>query len=452
MTPVTHPYPLRRKPPAIANVARSLVDGDGCWTCHRTAIFAVRPQRCQSLGPCRLGTPLADPGGMFVCPNRLVAAATWLVVILVGCTDRETDDGSIGGDGKADEAAELTLTLSSSGGVMRAKETPRFSGAPPTSRKFTCATEGRTPDGFRLICERGQEQLRLTYGPGDGFGAGIYVKSSAFPDKRAYYHCAGSATASDQWPAELQCSATTPRTVIDGQLVSPFSPSLAGVGIFNAHHVATETSSGAQLLRGMKPFRPEDFDDLQQLDVNAVLIFKRATEANEVAEEIDALASIGVPAEQIVNVPFNWKNFPNFEEPCRMTVQSLKLLKEWTASGKTSFVHCTVGEDRTGHLAGLYRLLTETTPIQTIFEQELCERGYSAGNPQKPLARVVSEVDSDLTPVFLKMAFKIATGELTESSLDEAVCDTDPGSDPAFADPQWDPASFRCSISTRYRL
>src|SRR5687768_17574715 len=101
---------------------------------------------------------------MSVCSYGRVVGATWLFVILVGCTDREPDASGPGpdpgGDGKADEASELTLTLSSSGGMLRAKETPRFSGAPSGSAaKFACPTEGRTPDGWRLICERGQEQL-----------------------------------------------------------------------------------------------------------------------------------------------------------------------------------------------------------------------------------------------------------------------------------------------------
>ena len=94
---------------------------------------------------------------------------------------------------------------------------------------------------------------------------------------------------------------------------------------------------------------------------------------------------------------------------------------------------------------------TAATPI-TIFNDEMCERGYSAGNPQKPFAAVVKEVDTDLTPLFLKMAFKIKQGELSPTSLDESVCDTDPESDPAFTTTDWNPEDFRCSISTRYRL
>ncbi|MBS1119854.1 MAG: hypothetical protein H6Q90_2082 [Deltaproteobacteria bacterium] len=386
--------------------------------------------------------------------NRLVVGALSLGIVLVGCVSQEAgeEEGTVG-DGKADGISEFTLKLNRlQDGTLRAKETPKLVGAPSGSTKFTCPTEGRTPDGWRLLCERGDEQLTLTFGPEGLAGAAIYRKSSLAPDKRSYYHCSATTAATDEWPTELQCSAKQPKTLVNGQMISPFAPSLAGVGISNAHFVAEDASSGARLLRGMKPFRDADFEDLQNLGVGAVLIFKRPTASTEVDKEIAALTPIGIPDTRIVNVEFPWKDFADFREPCRMTVQSLKLLRDWTAGGTTAFFHCTVGEDRTGYLAGLYRLLTETAAVDTIFEQELCERGYSAGNPQKPYAGVVKEIDSDLTPLFLKMAFKIATGELTESTLDESVCDVDPAGDPAFADAQWDAAGFQCLVSTRYRL
>jgi multiple sugar transport system permease protein len=88
-----------------------------------------------------------------------------------------------------------------------------------------------------------------------------------------------------------------------------------------------------------------------------------------------------------------------------MTVRSLKLLRDWTAAGKTTFFHCTVGEDRTGYLAGLYRLLTETTTAKAMFEQEMCERGYSSGNPQKPYVGLQNYRELKSDPYF-KQALK----------------------------------------------
>jgi hypothetical protein len=376
-------------------------------------------------------------------------AIRFVALALIGCAADPQDDATVA-DGKTDGITEFRLTLTTSGSTLRAKETPKLPGAPSGTTSFACPTDGRTADGWRLLCDRGQERLTLTYDPEERVGAAIYIKATSASDKRSYYHCSATTADPDKWPGELRCTAKSPRTMIDGQMVSPFASSITDVGIFNAH-VVSETAS-AKLVRGMKPFRDADFEDLHDLGVKAVLIFKRPTEASEVDEEIDALTPIGVPTSQIVNVQFPWKNFADFAEPCKMTVQSLKLLKDWTTSGKTTFFHCTVGEDRTGYLAGLYRLLTEQTSVQTIFEQELCEHGYSAGNPQKPYAGVVNEIDADLTPIFLKMAFKISTGELTEDALDESVCATDPASDSAFTDAQWNAASYRCSVSTRYRL
>lgn len=376
-----------------------------------------------------------------------------ILALVAGCIGGDdADDNIVGGGGKDDGIAEFRLSLTSSGGVLRARETPRLPGSVSGSTaSFTCPVDDRKPTGWRLLCERGKERLSIAYGSAERAGAAVYQKSASEPDRRSYYRCTATTQPADAWPQELRCTAKQPTGSIGGQMVSPFASSITGVGIRNAHVVSEDASTG-KLVRGMKPYREADFEDLRDLDVGAVLMFKRPTASTEVSEEGDALAAIGLPATQFVNIEFGWKNFADFAEPCRMTVRGLKLLRSWIASGKTAFLHCTVGEDRTGYLAGLYRLLTEDSSVPTIFEEELCEHGYSAGNPQKPFAGVVNEIDADLTPLFLKMAFKIASGDLTRTTLDESVCDVDPKNDPAFADAQWDAASFRCSMSTRYRL
>ena len=380
--------------------------------------------------------------------TRLVVGAFSLAA-LIGCVDQDEGDGSDAVvDGKADGISSFKVKLTSSSGTYRATDTPKLTTG--STGSFACATDARTPNGWRLVCTRSKEQLTLVYGPDDRVGAAIYKRSTSSPDKRNYFHCTATAADPDKWPTELSCAAKSPRTNIGGQLVSPFSSSLDDIGIFNSHVVSE--SGTTKVFRGMKPFRDADFDDLKSLGVDAVLIFKKPTAATEVDEETDALAPIGVSAANVINVPFLWKDFPDFESPCRMTVRSLKALDDWSTAGKTSFFHCTVGEDRTGYLAGLYRLLTETAPVRTIFDEEMCERGYSAGNPQKPMFGVANEVDADLTPIFLKMAFKISTGELAPGQLDESVCATDPATDPAFTGAQWTASGYRCAVSTRYRL
>ena len=382
---------------------------------------------------------------------RVVVRA--LLFAVVGCGDvAEPDDEGTVSDGKADGIAEFTLKLTkTSTGPQRAKESPKLPGAPTGTTKFTCPVDDRTDDGWRLLCERGKERLSLTWGPGELEGAAIYRKSSSVPDSRSFYHCEAKTAAPDAWPAELTCSARTPKSLVGGQMISPFSSSI-DLGIANSHLVS-EDANGAKLFRGMKPFRPTDFEDLESLGVGAVLIFKKPTASTEVSKETAALIPIGIPETNIVNIPFGFKDFADFGGPCRQTVQGLKQLRAWTDAGTTAFLHCTVGEDRTGYLAGVYRLLTDgaATP-EGIFEQEMCERGYSSGNPQKPFAGVAKEIDADLTPLYAKMAFKIAQGELSTTSLDETVCDADPADDPAFDDAKWDPESFRCLVSTRYRL
>jgi hypothetical protein len=376
-------------------------------------------------------------------------AALGALLLLAGCIEAEPEEGVVS-DGKADGISELKLKITKSAGKLRAKESPKLAGAPSGSTSFSCPTEERTGDGWRLLCKRGKEELALTFGPTELAGAAVYKKSTSSPDTRLFFHCeATTSTAPDQWPGELTCTSKQPKSLVNGQMVSPFSSSI-DIGIANSHVVA-EHASGATLFRGMKPFRDADFEDLQSLDIGAVLIFKRPTSSTEISKETASLDKIGIT--KIVNEPFGFKDFADFAEPCRQTVRSLAQIVEWTDAGTNTFLHCTVGEDRTGYLAGLYRLLTDSTAeVESIFESELCERGYSSGNPQKPMAGVAREIDADLTPIFLKMAFKIAQGELTRTSLDESVCDVDPAGDAAFEVAKWDAEQFRCSISTRYRL
>lgn len=384
---------------------------------------------------------------------RLLANSVVSIALFASCAspaDELDDDGVVSVGGKEDGVAEFKLTLTTSGATHKAKESPKLAGAPSGTTAFSCPTDERTADGYRLLCTRGKERLSIVYGPGEKVGAAVYLKTSAEPDHRAYYRCTATTQQAGKWPTALTCTVKQPRSMIGGQMVSPFASTVANLGIFNGHVVA-EDASHARVIRGMKPFRTADFANLSGLDVGSVLMFKKATSANELAQETAALGNVGIPSDHVVNVAFPWKDFPDFAEPCRMTVRGLKLVRGWVTSGKSTFLHCTVGEDRTGYLAGLYRLLTETSDARTIFDDELCENGYGAGNPQKPAA-VVNAIDDDLTPLFLKMAFKIKRGELTPTSLDESVCDVDPDDDAAFTGAEWDAAGYQCKMSTRYRL
>ena len=51
----------------------------------------------------------------------------------------------------------------------------------------------------------------------------------------------------------------------------------------------------------------------------------------------------------------------------------------------------------------------------------MCENGYANGNPNKP-NYVVREIREDLTPLFLYMSDKIASGKLKLSNLSKLIC------------------------------
>lgn len=85
------------------------------------------------------------------------------------------------------------------------------------------------------------------------------------------------------------------------------------------------------------------------------------------------------------------------------------------------FFHCTVGEDRTGYLAGLWDVLTKKNNHKVAFQKQMCERGYSRGNPHKP-EYVVKEIRKDLTPLFLGMLELIKEGKIRLESLSSRAC------------------------------
>ncbi|HEY4057835.1 MAG TPA: hypothetical protein VGM39_14575 [Kofleriaceae bacterium] len=391
--------------------------------------------------------------------KSLLIGAISVASLLAACAGDEANEGSDDDvqvvDGKADGASSFKMVVSttSNENTFKGKETPKLPGAGSSTAKLTCAMTA-TDNGTRYICKRNKELLTILFGVDEMKGAAIYLKSTSSPDSRMYFHCEAPDSEGDGIPEEFDCSPASPKTNIGGQLVSPFASDVEGLNIPNAHEVDNDLlHSGAWLLRGMKPFRDADFTDLENLNVDSVLIFKKATSAHEIADETAALADIGVTTENVVNIPFGWKDFANFKDPCVQTVQALKQLVAWQHAGKKTYFHCTVGEDRTGYLAGLYRLLVQSGWTERdVFDSELCEHGYSSGNPVKPLAAVAKEVDSDLTPIFLKMAYKISKGELTVDSLDESVCNSDPADEADFTGDRWNATKYRCLPSSMFRL
>lgn len=225
---------------------------------------------------------------------------------------------------------------------------------------------------------------------------------------------------------------------------SPFKSTVPGITIGNTHLVG---KGQGEVLRGSQPLT--SIPELIAYGITDVLIFKTETR-NEVAQEIASLREAGLSADRITHIPFKWKDVGSFEEVCNQVLDGLdKLQVVRSTRGRKIFFHCTVGEDRTGMLAGLHRLLNEGGDFAKTFQSELCENGYEAGNPKKP-GMVVDAIRSEITPNFLKFSYLIQTGAITKTKLDRGVCKRDSEITAAMAgDRRYDVAPFKCKASSK---
>lgn len=179
-------------------------------------------------------------------------------------------------------------------------------------------------------------------------------------------------------------------------LKSPIPSSIPGIELPNTHYV----SDDQLVLRSMGP--KGHYEELEMLGVENVLIFKKQTR-KEVDQEIAELKSRGYRKQNILHIPFLWHDYESQYSACTQTIEGLNYIIGKQSKGETTLVHCTVGEDRTGHLMGLYRIITQGWETDYAFKNEMCERGYARGNKNKP-NYVVGEVRNDLSPIFFKMA------------------------------------------------
>jgi hypothetical protein len=346
------------------------------------------------------------------------------------------------GDGVSEEAlTTVTFDVKKDGEAWTALDAPGLSS---NRAPMTCGDLYERDGTSRVVCTRGKEQLEiLAHGT---TAVVVHRPSGVTVDKRGFYTCKASGKAGTI-PAKLDCSGTKARSrSVGGHLGAALDSTVSTVDIANTHVVGTGTS----VLRGMAPWTDDDYADLQGYGIKSVLVFKNQTgTGHDVADEVARFEGLGLHVDQI---PFEWKDFASFKEPCEQTVTALQILAKSVSARKKIFFHGTVGEDRTGYLAGLHRLLRESSATpRTMFSEELCERGYGSGNPLKPYFAVVQKLDTQLTPLFLKMAYLIESGKLTTKTLSTAVCATDPATDPGFsADPELDPKTYRCATSTAF--
>jgi protein-tyrosine phosphatase len=199
-------------------------------------------------------------------------------------------------------------------------------------------------------------------------------------------------------------------------LKSPFPSTVPELTTPNSHYVDTE----GRVLRSSTP-KKKQIQELKDFDIEQVIIFKKQTR-KEVDREIKELKAIGYKPSQIHHIPFRWKGFESRQVACEQTIQALKIIQKQRtkASGKV-FFHCTVGEDRTGHLAGIFRMLDQGFSRDQAFQEEMCENGFGRGNPKKPW-KVYGSIRKELTPLFLYMASLVEDGLIDLNNLDESVC------------------------------
>ncbi len=221
------------------------------------------------------------------------------------------------------------------------------------------------------------------------------------------------------------------------EFISPFPSTVDGISIPNAHLVA---KGQGEIYRGMSP--DGKASELKAQGITDILVFKDDAK-NEVKDEIAELVAGGFKASQLVNIPFKWNKINSYEESCTQIVEALKLVTaSYSTPGKKLYFHCTVGEDRTGLLAGLFRMLADGITTRDAFDHEMCLNGYEAGDPTKP--PVVNQlIYENLTPLYLKVATLIERGKISKGSIDSSVCK----SEPAIA---YNPSDFRCGNSPRY--
>jgi hypothetical protein len=201
------------------------------------------------------------------------------------------------------------------------------------------------------------------------------------------------------------------------EFVSPFPSTVSGLSIPNAHLV--EKGRGS-VYRGMAP--NGHVAELHDHGITDVLIFKENV-GNDVNDEHAELQANGFPVAAhlqdpgVHQIPFLWDQVPSFANDCGQIVEALWLLENRLhRKGTSVFFHCTVGEDRTGLLAGLFRMVNERLSTRETFDREMCPHGYEAGNPQKP-DWVNTTIRKALTPVFLKVATLIEKHKLTTRML-----------------------------------
>jgi protein-tyrosine phosphatase len=201
---------------------------------------------------------------------------------------------------------------------------------------------------------------------------------------------------------------------VQAGLISSMPATYLETGIPNSHLVTKN------VIRAMAPRNTDDIETLINLGVTDFLIFKIDTNG-EVGKEINLLEEKGVSRQSISHLDFPWKDITDFRPVCEMTIEALKIIENAENNNRKIFFHCTVGEDRTGYLAGLYKIYHENKNVDEVFVGELCDKGYEAGNPKKGI-NIVLKIRESLTPAFLTMVDLIHFAKENKKELSKGFC------------------------------
>lgn len=202
--------------------------------------------------------------------------------------------------------------------------------------------------------------------------------------------------------------------------ISPFPSSIKTSKIPN-HHLVYKSESNTQIYRGMALVKAEYLQSIQNMKIDDILIVKKDSKG-EVLKETTALKKLGYKQEQIHQIAIDWKEKSKLKM-CNDFVEAYQFLKNYERQNtKKLYFHCTVGEDRTGILAGLLLLSHSKNKLSDknkIFNEELCQRGYGSGNPNKP-DFVVKPIRENLTPIWHYLSTSLAKNNtLTKEDCDE---------------------------------
>jgi hypothetical protein len=196
-----------------------------------------------------------------------------------------------------------------------------------------------------------------------------------------------------------------------------------GLTIGNTHYVYQAEGRGT-LIRGRQ--LGGKTAEVKAFGVTDVLVYKDPVK-NEVTTELNSLRSLGYTEDHLHHVTMPWQQIRDDKIPCQHTIEAANILLGIARiPGSIGYFHCTYGQDRTGMMAAIIRMVTQGWSAEQAFFSEMCAHGYGHGDPKRP-GFVSDEVESSLTPIFLQIAGQIqGQGLSVASTLDAGICEGTP--------------------------